>query len=189
MQNGVPAAELTRHDSASSLHSSVRPHRSHVRLVGFRTVAPILQRGKAEHKNVTPGRRVRLDVQRSNRSAAIDKTKAPAAGVSDVIKLVEFLVKKPELTREEFETYWLETHSPLAADLPGVKRYVTSLPTEPERSEFDGVLELYFEDREALSAAFDSEVGETVLTDAEEFLEVGAGPRMIVEESVQVDRT
>ena len=106
-----------------------------------------------------------------------------------MIKLVEFLVKKPDLTYDEFAEYWLETHSPLAADLPGVKRYVTSLPTDPEKSEYDGVLELYFEDEEALSSAFDSEIGETVLSDAQEFIDVGAGPSTIVEETVQVDRT
>lgn len=105
-----------------------------------------------------------------------------------MIKLVEFLHRNPELTHEEFVDYWLETHSPLASELPGVKRYVTSLPTNPEKSEYDGVLELYFEDRESLSAAFDSDIGETVLDDAEEFIQVGKGPSMVVRESVQVDR-
>lgn len=104
-----------------------------------------------------------------------------------MIKLVEFLVRDPDLTHEEFADYWLEQHSPIAADLPGVKKYVTSLPTDPERSEYDGVLELYFEDREALSAAFDSKAGEETMADAEEFLQPGAGPRAIVEETVQVD--
>lgn len=116
------------------------------------------------------------------------KSKTWGINTGTVIKLVEFLVRKPELTHEAFAEYWLETHSPLAADLPGVKRYVTSLPTNPEKSDYDGVLELYFEDMDALSEAFDSDIGETVMADADEFLEVGAGPRMIVEETVQVDK-
>jgi uncharacterized protein (TIGR02118 family) len=106
-----------------------------------------------------------------------------------VLKLVELLVRKEGLTHAEFADYWLDDHSPVAAEMPGVEKYVTSLPTDPDRSEYDGVLELYFEDMDALRAAFDSEAGAETLADAEEFLEVGAGPRMIVEETVQVDTT
>lgn len=106
-----------------------------------------------------------------------------------MIKLVEFVVRKEELSHAEFADYWLHDHSPIAKEMPGLKRYVTSLPTDPEESAYDGVLELYFEDRDALSAAFDSEAGQRTMADAESFLQVGAGPRMIVEETVQLDET
>lgn len=106
-----------------------------------------------------------------------------------MIKLVEFVVRKEELSHAEFADYWLHDHSPVAKDLPGLKRYVTSLPADPEQSDYDGVLELYFEDMAALSAAFDSEAGERTMADAESFIDVGAGPRMIVEETVQLDET
>lgn len=105
-----------------------------------------------------------------------------------MIKLVEFVIRNPDLTHEEFAEYWLETHSPLASELPGLQRYVTSLPVDPDESEYDGVLELYFTDREALSSAFGSETGQEVLADAEQFIQVGEGPSMVVEETVQVDR-
>lgn len=104
-----------------------------------------------------------------------------------MIKVVEFVVRDDELTHEEFAEYWLDEHSPIAAELPGLKRYVTSLPTDPDRADYDGVLELYFEDMDAYAAAFESDAGERTLADADSFLEVGAGPRMIVEETVQVD--
>lgn len=106
-----------------------------------------------------------------------------------MIKLVELLVRREGLTHAEFADYWLNEHSAIAERLPGVKKYTTSLPTDPERSEYDGVLELYFEDMDTLRAVFDSEAGAETLADAEEFLDVGAGPRMIVEETVQVDTT
>ncbi|WP_058365664.1 EthD family reductase [Haloparvum sedimenti] len=106
-----------------------------------------------------------------------------------MIKLVEFVVRKEELSHAEFADYWLHDHSPIAKEMPGLKRYVTSLPADPEQSEYDGVLELYFEDMDALSAAFDSEAGQRTMADAESFLQVGAGPRMIVEETVQLDET
>jgi uncharacterized protein (TIGR02118 family) len=104
-----------------------------------------------------------------------------------VIKLVELLVRKDGLSHDEFAEYWLDEHSPIAAELPGLVKYTTSLPTDPERSPYDGVLELYFEDMASLRAAFDSPAGERTVADAEAFLEVGEGPRMIVEETVQVD--
>lgn len=104
-----------------------------------------------------------------------------------MIKLVEFLERDPDLTHEEFVEYWLDEHADLAAELPGLKGYRTSVPTDPESAPYDGVLEFYFEDQAALGAAFESETGEAVLADAAEFCAPGAGPRMIVEEHVHVD--
>ncbi|WP_313694876.1 EthD family reductase [Halorarum halobium] len=104
-----------------------------------------------------------------------------------MIKVVEFVVRAEGDSHGEFAEYWLEEHSPVASELPGLERYVTSLPIDPERADYDGVLELYFEDLAAYKEAFDSAAGERTMADAAEFLEVGAGPRMIVEETVQVD--
>jgi len=39
----------------------------------------------------------------------------------------------------------------------------------------------------SLGAAFESEVGQELQADAEEFVDVGAGPRMIVEETIHID--
>ena len=104
-----------------------------------------------------------------------------------MIKVVEFLVRASDVTHEEFREYWLGDHSELAAELPGLGRYVTSLPTDPDEAEYDGVLELYFDSVDDYRAAFGSETGQAVLEDAENFLEPDAGPRMIVEETVQLD--
>lgn len=106
-----------------------------------------------------------------------------------MIKLVDFLVRDPDLSHEEFAEYWLEEHGPVAEELPGLRKYVTSLPTEPEQADYDGVLELYFDDHASLAAAFESDAGARTMADAESFVDVGAGPRMIVEETVQLDET
>ncbi|KTG10458.1 ethyl tert-butyl ether degradation protein EthD [Haloprofundus marisrubri] len=104
-----------------------------------------------------------------------------------MIKLVELLVRRDGMTHDEFVDYWLNEHSPIAKEMPGLKKYVTSVPKDPDRTEYDGVLELYFEDSEAMSAAFDSEAGERTLADAEQFLETGAGPRLVLDETIQLD--
>ncbi|ELZ84705.1 hypothetical protein C453_11841 [Haloferax elongans ATCC BAA-1513] len=99
------------------------------------------------------------------------------------------VVRKDEYTHEEFVERWTGEHADLAKDLPGLKKYVTSLPTAPERSEYDGIVELYFEDMESLKAAFSSEIGEAVNADAAEFIDMEQGPTEYVEETVQLDRS
>lgn len=106
-----------------------------------------------------------------------------------MIKLVNMLVHADDLTHEEFVEYWYEEHVPLAEDLPHAKKYATSVPTDPERSEYDGVVELYFEDMGDLKAAFESEVGREVQADLEHFAKPDEGPTLYVEETVQFDAT
>lgn len=106
-----------------------------------------------------------------------------------MIKMVDLLVRKDGYSHEEFVERWQGEHVELAKGLPGLVKYTTSVPTNPEQVEYDGVLELYFEDASALNAAFESETGQEVQADAAEFVDVEAGPRLVVEETVQVDET
>lgn len=101
-------------------------------------------------------------------------------------KLVFGLTRTDDTDPEAFREYWLDDHAPLAADLPGLRRYTVSFPDDPERSEFDCIAELYFDDRESLDAALDSEAGDAVARDLANF----AGDRMlqmVVREHVVVD--
>lgn len=106
-----------------------------------------------------------------------------------MIKLVDLLVRRDGWNHEEFVEYWYEEHSPLARELPGVQKYATSVPADPEKAGYDGVVELYFEDSSDIAAAFDSEAGERLQADAAEFVDLDAGPTLVVEETVQFDRT
>ena len=73
--------------------------------------------------------------------------------------------------------------------LPHAKKYETSVPLDPERSEYDGVVELYFEDMGALQAAFESEVGQEVQADLENFVNPDEGPTLYLDETVQMGDT
>lgn len=97
--------------------------------------------------------------------------------------MVVLLVRKASLSYEAFRTHWEEEHVPLVEALPGVQRYVTAHPTDPEKSAYDGVAEVYFEDMETLGTAFDSEAGEALLDDAEEFSDQEAGEVLYMEET------
>ena len=83
-----------------------------------------------------------------------------------MIKLTFALVRLPGLSREDFQTYWYDTHGPLVAsvrEVLGIQRYVQmhSLPdavSEPLRASraapapYDGVAQLWYESLEALGA-------------------------------------
>jgi uncharacterized protein (TIGR02118 family) len=104
-----------------------------------------------------------------------------------MIKMVQFLVREDGMSHEEFVDWWQGDHAELASDLPGLERYSTAVPTNPDAVDYDGVLELAFESATALDEAFESDVGQEVQTDAAGYVDFGAGERMVVEETVHVD--
>jgi uncharacterized protein (TIGR02118 family) len=74
-----------------------------------------------------------------------------------MIKLVYCITKKAGLTDEEFFHYWENVHGPLGARIPDLRRLVQShrliVPGDKHRPDYDGMVELWFDDREALIAA------------------------------------
>ncbi|MFC3478897.1 EthD family reductase [Halobacterium litoreum] len=104
-----------------------------------------------------------------------------------MVKMVQLLVKRDDYTHEEFVQRWRGEHAAMAKDLPNLRKYVTAVPNDPERSSHDGVVELYFEDMGALAEAFDSEIGEAVQADAAEFADMDAGETLYVEEQVEFE--
>ena len=74
-----------------------------------------------------------------------------------MIKLVYCISKKPGLSDEEFFRYWKEVHAPIGSRIPGVRKFVQSrrlaLPGDAHAHDFDGMVELWFDDVPALLAA------------------------------------
>jgi uncharacterized protein (TIGR02118 family) len=106
-----------------------------------------------------------------------------------MIKFVTLLVRRDDLSHEEFVDYWRTEHAPRAEEMPNVKKYAIGVPTAPEKSGYDGIAELYFEDMSDLAEAFDSPTGQSVEADLQNFAKPDAAPTMIVEEDVQLDET
>ncbi|XVH31409.1 EthD family reductase [Haloferacaceae archaeon DSL9] len=104
-----------------------------------------------------------------------------------MIKMVNFLTRTDGMTHDEFVDYWYTEHSEIAKELPGLRKYATAVPVDPERADYDGIVELYFDDMGALADAFDSEAGKETMADAETFADVERGPTMYVEETVQYE--
>ena len=119
-----------------------------------------------------------------------------------MIKLTFALTRRPELTREAFQAYWIDHHAPLVASVREVlriRRYVQlhSLPLEvsegirasrggPEG--YDGVAQLWWDSFDDLTANADdpkaAEAGRMLLEDERKFIDLPRSPLWWGEEKV-----
>lgn len=102
------------------------------------------------------------------------------------------LVRRPELTREAFQTYWFERHAPLVASVREVlriRRYVQSHSLAPELSEplrlsrgappqFDGVAQLWWDSLDDVAANDPAAIqaGRLLLEDERKFIDLSRSP-------------
>jgi uncharacterized protein (TIGR02118 family) len=100
-------------------------------------------------------------------------------------KLVFGLSRADGMSTEEFRDHWLDDHAPVASELPGLRRYTVSFPTDPDRSQYDALAQLYFEDEAALETAMDSEAGGETARDLANFTG-DSMLQLVVEEHVVV---
>ena len=91
-----------------------------------------------------------------------------------MIKFVMCLHRHPDMTREQFQSYWKDSHAPLFmsfADTHGAKRYVQDHTIDSPVNDmlresrgmveaFDGVAEVWFESEQAFVDAMSSEAGQ-----------------------------
>ena len=119
-----------------------------------------------------------------------------------MIKIVFCLRRRADLSRAEFQDYWLTNHAPLVkqhSEALGIRRYVqvhaiddaiSTAIAGPRNSPepFDGVAELWLDSLEALIAAGSSEAGraasEALLEDERRFLDLERSPLFLAEEHV-----
>lgn len=78
-----------------------------------------------------------------------------------MIKIVTYVRRNPNLTREEFTDYWKNVHAPLCKSImPGLRKYVGSFPTGDKSGgadpDYDGVVDLYFDDVTSMRASLTS---------------------------------
>lgn len=123
-----------------------------------------------------------------------------------MIKLVYCLRRLPELSRQEFQSYWRETHGPLVrerAEKLGIRRYVQvhtldspmnealAASRETEEDPFDGVAELWWDDAQAMGALASTDEGRAaareLLEDERNFIDFGRSVIFVAEENVVVD--
>jgi uncharacterized protein (TIGR02118 family) len=85
---------------------------------------------------------------------------------------------------EDALRHWREQHAPLMLEIPGVIRYVQSRTIEQLSPGFDGVAELWFEDREAYEAAIRTPEWTAAVEDNARFIDVERLASAVVEQIV-----
>jgi uncharacterized protein (TIGR02118 family) len=90
-----------------------------------------------------------------------------------MIKLIAFLKRKPGMTMDEFRVRWVEQHTKISSQLPGLLGYRINLATERQEKGqeplFDGTAELWWNSIEDMEASFATEIGIAAGKDADEF--------------------
>jgi uncharacterized protein (TIGR02118 family) len=117
-----------------------------------------------------------------------------------MIKLVFCLRRLEHLSRDEFQTYWLETHGPLVrerAEAIGALRYTQVHTGHDGLNEglragrggpepYDGVAELWFESTDAIQSALATEDGRRaareLLEDERRFIDLARSPLWLADE-------
>ena len=100
-------------------------------------------------------------------------------------KAIVLLTRRPDLSVAAFQRHTREVHAPLVAAFPGLRRFVMNF-TRPfptgEPAAYDAVFEVWFDDADAMWAAFGSPEGAAEIADGHNFLDMSAFQIMVVDE-------
>jgi len=118
--------------------------------------------------------------------AAAEPTDDRQTGGIAMLKFIVVGYRRSDLTREQFRQYFREMHGPLAAAIPGVRRYVQNFvePDERRNPPWDIVVEFWFDDRNAMEAAWQSPQGRRATADNSNCLDVERTRWSVVDEVV-----
>ena len=102
-----------------------------------------------------------------------------------MLKFMVVVYRRPDMSPAQFRRHFEEVHGPLAKKLPGLKKYVQNFVTGDAAREhpgWDAIVELYFEDREAMDRAWDSPQGTASDADLPAFADLTRTKWSVVEE-------
>ena len=90
---------------------------------------------------------------------------------------------------EAFRRYWRETHGPLAAKLPGIRKHVQNhsiVDPDGKPPTYDGYAEAWFDNAEALDQAMASPEGQAVIADQANFIDLERMPMFLSVDEVTI---
>ena len=107
-----------------------------------------------------------------------------------MVKVLTFLKRKPGMSVEDFQRYWLTRHPEVVVRLPGVRRYIQShtLPSAYGKGEpvYDGIAEVWADGTDALRAMTRSSENARVQADEAVFIDRGRMGFLVTEERLVV---
>lgn len=102
-----------------------------------------------------------------------------------MLKFMVVICKRQDMSNEEFKTYLLNTHGPLAKKLPGLRKYVQNFAVKDAKRKYpawDAIVELYFDDWTSMEAAWASPQGMASDDDLPAFVDLNRTSWSVVEE-------
>ena len=102
-----------------------------------------------------------------------------------MVKFMVVLFRRPDMTSDQFRHHLEDVHAWLAKALPGLKKYRQNYSvTSPKRKNpgWDAIVELYFESRETMEAAWASPQGAASDADLALFADLSRTTWSVVEE-------
>jgi uncharacterized protein (TIGR02118 family) len=92
-----------------------------------------------------------------------------------MIKVVYCITRKKGMTSEEFRNYWRNVHAQIGAAIPGIRKFVQSHTIQIEGDkyfpDFDGMVELWFDNEQAFLTARNSTEWQRSSADEENFID------------------
>lgn len=113
---------------------------------------------------------------------------AERSGRGLMLKFVVVLYRKPDLPVERFRSILRGEHGALAERLPGLRKYVQNhVAPDATRNHpgWDAVVELYWDDRASMEAAWATPQGQRATEHLSEFVDLSRSTWSIVEEEVR----
>ena len=105
-----------------------------------------------------------------------------------MVKFMVVLYRRQDLSAEEFAANLRQIHGPMAERIPGLRRYVQNhVAEDPTRTHpgWDAVVELYWDDRASMEAAWRSPEGEAATQHLEDFVDLSKSTWAIVDEEMR----
>jgi uncharacterized protein (TIGR02118 family) len=105
-----------------------------------------------------------------------------------MVKFMVVLYRRADLSPEDFAANLREIHGPMAERIPGLRRYVQN-HVAPDSSRthpgWDAIVELSWDDRAAMEAAWRSPEGEAATQHLRDFVDLGKSTWALVDEEVR----
>ena len=99
-----------------------------------------------------------------------------------MFKAIILLTAGDGMSHDDFVSWWLNEHAPLARQLPKLRKATFNVVDSPQPGQPNGVSELWFDTQADFDAAYSSEIGKSVVADS--MAHVSGRVRLIVVENL-----